>query len=337
MDNQTAQTTIIPTAGYISKPEGKKPHNRKRAIIVAAAIASAVLIVAAAIIITVFISQQPTNTTTTTSRSAATPTEPTRTPEPGQPIGIEKDATYRSILEKATIILSSGTIPTSKGRSFSADSYYLGDTPSDHLSRLGVNDKMVIVVTIDHTLKDAWLSQQAIATLGPNSCQLLFSKSNCKTITNTEDANKYRIINQTGASLKTRYRQLFGQIDTLPQRLSDNCPYHYYIPEIDRYVYKATCPKKDSSHLRFYQHGYQTSNDEAYIYFAGGSAVLDPQTNKYTQIYKDIDATDFMKFVQNENSFKINEDNYATFAHYRLTFAKDDSGSYIFQQFTSLK
>lgn len=339
MDNNIIPpTTIIPTAGFIpKKPDKKRPINKKL-IIVIAAISVAIILIVAAVAIIIGLSQQSRNTNDSqeevASTTPTTPEEPKQPQQPQEPETASGDADYLALVSKSTAILSHGAIINSNKRSFSAAVYYTNDKPSSYFGNLTPNHKMAIVISISRSdMSDQTLTNQQAANLGSESCQLLFGETNCRANSSNITPNKWKVLGRSNARIKQEYLQLFGSISQTSKRLIDTCPYYSYIAEIDRYVYRSTCPKKNYNYLHFYQNKYQSSGNKAYIYFAGGSTAVNHETDRYALLYEDIDATSLIDKSADGDNFMLSKNNYLRYARYRLLFEKDSNGNYIFRKF----
>jgi hypothetical protein len=334
MNNNTIPSaSIIPTAGYIpNKSKNKAPINKKP-FIIAGIVFVFILIITAIIIVVINITAQSQNRAAQTEPiPVVAPTTPEPSSLPQQPEIATGNADYRQLVSKASTILSHGVLLKNNQRSFSARVYFTDGKLIDYFGKLSSDHKMAITATLFQYTSNPSLSPKQVANLGAESCRLLFNETDCKANKNTITPEKWRVINETSKNLNSMHMQYFGTVGTTSNQLLNSCPYYKYISEIDRYVYRVTCPKKKYRYVHFYQYKHEIKDKIAYLYFAGGSTTANTRTGEYTTLYRDVDAANLISDTAGNTDFLINSDNYLGFEHYRMTFKKEN-GNYIFQKF----
>jgi len=327
-------TSIIPTAGYISKPQQPpKQSQNKKIIILFTALFSLIVIVAAIVAITTNASQ-PTVAETPEPNlpKAESPSRPPR------PEAITNNAIQRNLAIKANRILTHGAIFNSPMRATSSAIFYTNEKVNEYFNHLDAGRKAAIVLAQYQSTTAPTLSDQDIAKLTAKNCQLLFDENNCRATTNTDTKEStkppthYQKINLTPAQLRKKTRELFGEVDALPQQLIDFCPHYTYIDELQAYLFHNQCGRSDYAIKYSYIYDFRSEDDKYYVYFTSGSLAVDQSTGKRSLLYQDMDAAMLLEKIHDEQTFAIDSHNYQIFQAYRLIFQKDERDNYVYQK-----
>ena len=342
MDNQnniSPTAPIIPTAGYIAKPEAPQKHEpNKKVIIIVAAILLTVIAIIAIVAIVISANQNTTSEEPVAEQPTQEPEEQKEELDPLKKLdAVTDDQTQRILATKANRILTHGDVFNSSIRATNAPVFYTTEKVSDYFNNLGAGNKMAIILPRYQLSSAPTLSGEEVACLGSESCQALFNKKDCRLIDKDINPKNYQKIMQNKATLQNEYRELFGDIEELPKQLINFCPNYVYVEELSAYVFHNHCGKSDYTFLYSYIYDFRTEGDNYYVYFTSGSLAVDQSTDKRTLLYQDMDGVSLLKKIDPNKEFTIDKTNYKDFQAYRLVFKKDGSKNYIYQKLEKAK
>ena len=144
------------------------------------------------------------------------------------------------------------------------------------------------------------------------------------------------------SSVENEFKKEFGiEYSSIKPLTLSRCMNYFYDKKDKVFLYRKNCGINENHKEYSYIYDYNNENDEYYIYVAVGSSshISNDKVEKDVinngnlnqKVYKDNATEEEMK------NFKIDQNNYNEFGHFKYTFEKNSDGNYIFKSLDIVK